>query len=204
MSRRSIEREDETIVCINVGGKIFNTTTTTLCNDTKSMLHAMFSGKYPASKKDTQGNFFIDRDGKYFRYILNYLRDGSIDVPTDMHHTMQILREARFYQVDSLVHLLQSHIRKNENREKLKKKGDFAVVYLGGYGNNAAIYTKETGGGFTSSCIALNKLGEKGYHVEGVASGPNGNYYAILRADEQQLVDSEDADKQSTESEEAE
>jgi len=26
-------------------------------------------------------------------------------------------------------------------------------------------------------------LAEKGYHVEGVASGPNGNYYAILRSD---------------------
>lgn len=65
---RGDEHEEE-IVSLNVGGQVFVTTTTTLRNDTKSMLYAMFSGKYP-SKKDFSGSYFIDRDGKYFRCIL--------------------------------------------------------------------------------------------------------------------------------------
>lgn len=65
---KSGEDHDEEIVSINVGGQVFVTTTTTLRNDTHSMLYAMFSGKYP-SKKDFQGSYFIDRDGKFFRCI---------------------------------------------------------------------------------------------------------------------------------------
>jgi len=52
---------------------------------------------------------------------------------------------------------------------------------LGGYGKSAQIYTKETGGGFSESCVTLNKLAAEGYSIEGVASGANGHYYAILR-----------------------
>jgi len=176
------EKEDEEMVTLNVGGKIFVTTTTTLTKDTKSMLYAMFSGKY-LSKKESNGGHFIDRDGKHFRYILNFLRDGGIDLPEDSHSLQQIVREARFYQVEGLVRIVLEKIQRVQERTKTSKQGDYAVVYLGGYGNNAAVYTKHTEGGFTSSCVALNKLAEKGYHVEGVASGPNGNYYAILRTD---------------------
>jgi BTB/POZ domain len=61
------EEHDEEIISLNVGGQVFVTTTTTLRNDTKSMLYAMFSGKY--QKKDFKGSYFIDRDGKYFRCI---------------------------------------------------------------------------------------------------------------------------------------
>lgn len=63
------DEHDEEIVSINVGGQLFVTTTTTLRNDSKSMLYAMFSGRFP-TKRDFQGNYFIDRDGKYFRCIL--------------------------------------------------------------------------------------------------------------------------------------
>ncbi len=59
---------EEEIVSLNVGGQVFVTTTTTLRKDSCSMLHAMFSGKYP-NRKDFHGSYFIDRDGKYFRYI---------------------------------------------------------------------------------------------------------------------------------------
>jgi len=185
------EEEDEEMVTLNVGGKLFVTTTTTLTKDTKSMLHAMFCGKYP-SKKECNGGHFIDRDGKHFRYILNFLRDGGIDLPEDIHSLQQILREARFYQVEGLVRILLEKIQRVQEKSKTSKQGDYAVVYLGGYGNNAAIYTKQTEGGFTSSCVALNKLAEKGYHVEGVASGPNGNYYAILRTELSNVTDVHD------------
>jgi hypothetical protein len=61
------------IINLNIGGKLYATTLETLRKDSNSMLYAMFSGLYKVTK-DGNGAYFIDRDGKYFRYILNYLR----------------------------------------------------------------------------------------------------------------------------------
>ena len=53
-------------VKLNVGGKIFKTSLETLCKDPRSMLAAMFSGRFEL-KPDEDGAYFIDRDGKLFR-----------------------------------------------------------------------------------------------------------------------------------------
>jgi hypothetical protein len=42
----------------------------------------------------------------------------------------------------------------------------------------------DTAGGFSETCVTLNKLAAEGYQIEGVASGTNGHYYAILRTNE--------------------
>jgi len=49
------------------------------------------------------GRLFIDRDPTYFRWILNYLRDGYlVTIPSALHERLQILQEARFYSLNSL------------------------------------------------------------------------------------------------------
>ena len=50
-------------ITLNVGGKLYTTSLATLTSFPDSMLGAMFSGKMP-TKRDSQGNCFIDRDGK--------------------------------------------------------------------------------------------------------------------------------------------
>ena len=62
---------------LNVGGHHFTTSLQTLTKDPKSMLATMFSGKFEM-KPSEDGAFFIDRDGTYFRFILNYLRNGEL------------------------------------------------------------------------------------------------------------------------------
>lgn len=62
------------VIPLNVGGYSFVTTLSTLTKDKDSMLAAMFSGRHELDT-DSEGRFFIDRDGTYFKYILNYLRD---------------------------------------------------------------------------------------------------------------------------------
>ena len=61
------------IVNLYVGGRRFTTSLQTLTKDPDSMLAAMFSGKFEV-KPSEDGVFFIDRDGKHFRFILDYLR----------------------------------------------------------------------------------------------------------------------------------
>jgi len=64
------------VIPLNVGGYNFVTTLSTLTKDKHSMLAAMFSGRHELDT-DSEGRYFIDRDGKYFKYILNFLRDGN-------------------------------------------------------------------------------------------------------------------------------
>ena len=56
-------------VKLNVGGKVYKTTLDTLRKDPDSMLCAMFSGRHELKPDSEDGAYFIDRDGKLFRYI---------------------------------------------------------------------------------------------------------------------------------------
>lgn len=92
------------MVGLNVGGRIFVTSRDTLSRDPNSMLCCMLS-QYdstqglPAASRDKDGNFLIDRDGDTFKYILNFLRDGSCVYPLDFHTRAELLREANYFQV---------------------------------------------------------------------------------------------------------
>ena len=46
---------------------------------------------------DSQGNFFIDRDGHLFRYILSYLRTSEIVLPEDFKELQALKLEVEFY-----------------------------------------------------------------------------------------------------------
>ena len=73
------------------------------------MLAAMFSGRHEI-KCESDGSYFIDRDGTYFRHILNYLRDDYIDattLPADNTVIKELLREAKYYQIHRLVNYLE-------------------------------------------------------------------------------------------------
>ena len=45
-----------------------------------------------------QGYVFVDRDGKHFRHILNWLRDGVVPTLTDAEYS-ELTREAEYYQL---------------------------------------------------------------------------------------------------------
>ncbi|MFT7810064.1 BTB/POZ domain-containing protein KCTD21-like [Arapaima gigas] len=95
-------------VSLNVGGEVYTTTVDTLTRCRDSMLGAMFTGQM-SLLKDERGNFFIDRDGKVFRYILNFLRSGSLDLPDDFKEMSLLKREADFFQVRPLLEEIQRY-----------------------------------------------------------------------------------------------
>lgn len=89
-------------VSLNVGGDVYTTTLDTLTRYRDSMLGAMFGGQIPVLR-DERGNVFIDRDGKVFRYILNYLRTGSLDLPRGFKELALLRREVDFFQIRPLM-----------------------------------------------------------------------------------------------------
>ncbi|XP_017542859.1 BTB/POZ domain-containing protein KCTD11-like [Pygocentrus nattereri] len=94
-------------ICVNVGGELYTTTLDTLTRCRDSMLGAMFTGQIPLLR-DRNGNFFIDRDGKPFRHILNFLRCNSLDLPGDFTELALLRREADFFQIRPLLEELES------------------------------------------------------------------------------------------------
>lgn len=63
----------DAMINLNVGGQMFTTTLTTLTRYPDTMLGAMFSGRH-ALVKDQNGAYFIDRNGRCFEPILDFLR----------------------------------------------------------------------------------------------------------------------------------
>jgi len=94
------------IVTLNVGGHIFTTRLATLLSDENSMLSSMFSGRFDL-EVDDEGRYFIDRDGKYFGHILNYLRDASIIPPSPV--ALQVYQEAKYYRTERLMAQLECY-----------------------------------------------------------------------------------------------
>ena len=93
------------IVDINVGGHIYTTSLSTLTRFSESMLGAMFSGRQSVAK-DSRGNFFIDRDGAMFRYVLNFLRSARMNLPDNFQEFDQLREEADFFQIPQLIDAL--------------------------------------------------------------------------------------------------
>ncbi|XP_056380455.1 BTB/POZ domain-containing protein KCTD6 isoform X1 [Hyla sarda] len=92
-------------VTLNVGGHVYTTSLSTLTRYPDSMLGAMFRGDFPTAR-DSQGNYFIDRDGSLFRYVLNFLRTSELTVPVDFKEFDLLRKEADFYQIEPLIQFL--------------------------------------------------------------------------------------------------
>lgn len=85
--------DGSSVVNLNVGGKVYTTYVTTLKTFPNSMLAKMVSGTL-AVGTDDKGNYFIDRDSKLFRHILNFLREPDDLLPII---TGELQVEARYY-----------------------------------------------------------------------------------------------------------
>ena len=111
MSQKMEHVHLSSIVNLNVGGRRFTTSLQTLTKDPDSMLAAMFSGKFEVKPLE-DGAFFIDRDGKHFRFILNYLRTGKLTLPKGATFLDELAEEAEFYQIQGILDELVSKVPK--------------------------------------------------------------------------------------------
>lgn len=114
-------------VKLNVGGTVFMTSKGTLTKG-DTMLSAMFSGRLPTTEH-TDGSVFIDRSGKHFDTILNFLRDGSVPLPETERELSELKIEATYYCIQELVDVCNSRLMK-------KPLGNEAVVVYEGSSYN--------------------------------------------------------------------
>ncbi|XP_056416340.1 potassium channel regulatory protein [Hyla sarda] len=93
------------VITLNVGGMKFTTLTSTLLRFPESKFAHLLDG----SDRDfriVNGQYFVDRDGTLFNYILDYLRTSQLTLPSDFSDYERLQREAEFYQIPSLAEQL--------------------------------------------------------------------------------------------------
>ncbi|CAO4367267.1 unnamed protein product [Caenorhabditis nigoni] len=103
-------------VKLDIGGTIFHTTPTTIYKYFSRLkrdfeFHREFHIKSDSIEHYSllyRDNLFYDRDSKYFRYILNFLRDGdNMKLPKNREKIEEILEEAKFWMLKELEELCQ-------------------------------------------------------------------------------------------------
>lgn len=104
-------------VKLNVGGSLHYTTIGTLVKH-DTMLRAMFSGRMEVLT-DSEGWILIDRCGKHFGSILNFLRDGTLPLPENRRELLELQQEAKYYLVQDLCTLIESALKVREELEPI-------------------------------------------------------------------------------------
>jgi hypothetical protein len=91
------------VIKLNVGGVIFHTAASTLrsCAFFDQLLSETFVDLDTAS-----GEAFVDRDGRYFHLVLNFLRSGAVELPLPPLTLDGAIAEAEYFNIDSLVEAL--------------------------------------------------------------------------------------------------
>ncbi|XP_033001448.1 potassium channel regulatory protein [Lacerta agilis] len=96
---------NQDVSILNVGGVKFTTWRSTLQQFPESRLARMLGGN-DLECRLVNGQFFIDRDGVLFSYILDFLRTRQLSLPCDFSDYQRLQREADFYEIYSLADLL--------------------------------------------------------------------------------------------------
>ncbi|CAG9859024.1 unnamed protein product [Phyllotreta striolata] len=98
------------VVELNIGGVSYTTTLKSLTSQPDSLLYAIFTGREPVMK-DAKNRYFLDRDGVLFRYVLDFLRDGTVVLPECFRERERLKTEAEKYMLHGLVEAIASETR---------------------------------------------------------------------------------------------
>ncbi len=126
----------------------------------ESKLAKMFNGNIPIILDSLKQHYFIDRDGKMFRYILNFLRLSKLMLPHDFQEIDALLEEARFFDIAPLVRSLEEI----KTGREIKKEKDPDVGTNDVTGSSAAAILRGVNQEDLCDCVAVNispDLGER-------------------------------------------
>jgi hypothetical protein len=92
-------------IVLDIGGYLYTTSVQTLRRLPGTFFAAYFSGRYTMDRSE-DSSIFIDRDGKHFGQVLEYLRDGVVSVAErdaselDVGELRWLKREFGFYCIE--------------------------------------------------------------------------------------------------------
>lgn len=105
-------------VHIDVGGSIYTSSLETLTKHPDSRLARMFNGSIPIVLDSLKQHYFIDRDGKMFRHILNFMRTNTLAIPNDFTELDLLYEEAKFYDIPAMIKQLD--VLRRERKRKIE------------------------------------------------------------------------------------
>jgi hypothetical protein len=108
MPRPAILCLDNAPVHIDVGGILYTSSLETLTKHSDSLISKMFNGSVPIVLDSLKQHYFIDRDGKLFRHVLNFMRTGHVSLPSNFDDYEGLFGEARFYELTEMVARLEA------------------------------------------------------------------------------------------------
>jgi hypothetical protein len=93
------------MVILNVGGVKYATSVDTLTHEKDTFFTALFSEQWKIERDDNDKSIFIDRNGKLFTHILEYLRTDLVpkDVIKSASLHQRVLIEAEYFRLHSLI-----------------------------------------------------------------------------------------------------
>ncbi|XP_053212257.1 BTB/POZ domain-containing adapter for CUL3-mediated RhoA degradation protein 3-like [Panonychus citri] len=103
-----VQNRKSQFVKLNVGGFLFQTTIATLTK-TDCMFKGMFSGGFLV-QKDPEGWILIDRNGKHFQKILDFLEKPPKTLSLNDKEIEELMTEATYYSIDKLIVLCESEL----------------------------------------------------------------------------------------------
>lgn len=131
-------------VHIDVGGTIYTSSLETLTKFSDSRLAKMFNGQIAIVLDSLKQHYFIDRDGRMFRHVLNFVRNARLLLPDDFADIDLLLEEAKFYEITAMIKALEELRSERQSRHGrpihgTEIKGSYnGHVTPGGVSSNAA------------------------------------------------------------------
>ena len=99
------------IITLNIGGWKYSTKRSTLLDNVDKQTYFDL-----LIQKPNQTEYFIDRDGKSFSYIINSFRDKKIYLPDNLYELKQLLADVQFYELDRFRNEIENRL--NQTNEK--------------------------------------------------------------------------------------
>jgi hypothetical protein len=94
---------------LDVGGRYFSVTLDMMLKYPNSFFGRLFSGRWE-DQIGPDGAYFINRSGTLFHLIVDFLRDGGLEVDLSELDHAALCREADFYQLKELVEVLRPSV----------------------------------------------------------------------------------------------
>jgi hypothetical protein len=108
MPRPAVLSLENAPVHIDAGGILYTSSLATLTRHRDSLISKMFNGSVPIVLDSLKQHYFIDRDGKLFRHVLNFMRTGRVSLPSGFDDFEALFAEAKYYELSEMVRQLES------------------------------------------------------------------------------------------------